>query len=239
MIKSLSVILLSSSAVLIAAHGTQQHSATEVASPAAHPVLVELFQSQGCSSCPPANANLNAIAGQPDVVALSFSVTYWDQLGWKDSFAQPKFTARQWDYAHFNKRGGVATPQIWVNGRKTIVGDDARELAATIGRADRRGPELLLRGNRLVIGAAPTAARSADIWIARYDPRTVNVAIRAGENGGRTLPHRNLVRQLVRIGHWTGKPQAVPIPAGPPGLALAAFLQAGNGGPVLAAAKSS
>src|SRR5271167_2385816 len=66
----------------------------------ARPVVVELFQSQGCSSCPPANANLATVADRPDVIALSFGVTYWDDLGWKDTFAQAKFTARQWDYAH-------------------------------------------------------------------------------------------------------------------------------------------
>ena len=64
-----------------------------------HPTVVELFQSQGCSSCPPANANVNALAARPDILALSFAVTYWDGLGWKDIFAQPAFTARQWEYA--------------------------------------------------------------------------------------------------------------------------------------------
>src|SRR5580693_943584 len=88
----------------------------------AHPVVVELFQSQGCSSCPPANANVMAIADRPDVLALSFGVTYWDSLGWKDTFASPKFTARQWDYAHGLGHSNVFTPQVVINGRRDGVG---------------------------------------------------------------------------------------------------------------------
>lgn len=201
------------------------------------PVLVELYQSQGCSSCPPANANLNAIADRPDVVALSFAVTYWDYLGWKDTFASPQFTERQWDYAHHNGRGNVATPQMWVNGRTTIVGNDARQLAAAIGRSRTRGPGLVLTSDEVRVGA--DKGHGGDLWIARYEPRTVQVPIRAGENGGRTLPHKNIVRQLVRLGHWDGRAMSFPLPRGRPGLATAAFLQAGKGGPVLAAAKGS
>ncbi len=202
------------------------------------PVLVELYQSQGCSSCPPAEANLNAIADRPDVVALSFAVTYWDQLGWKDTFATPQFTARQWDFARANHRGNVATPQIWINGVRTIVGDNGAELGAAIAGATRTGPALDVRGGHVLVGAGRAPAGGADLWVARYDPRTIQVAIRAGENGGRTLPHKNIVRELVRIGRWSGKAQSFDIPAGRiAGLGTAAFLQAGLGGPVIAAAK--
>ncbi len=203
------------------------------------PVLVELYQSQGCSSCPPAEANLNAIADRPDVVALSFGVTYWDQLGWKDTFATPQFTERQWDYARFNRLGGVATPQVWVNGRSTIVGNDGAELDRTIADALVEGPVLTIRGDRVAVAAGRGPAGGADLWVARYDPRTIEVPIRAGENGGRTLPHKDIVRELVRIGHWSGEAQSFPLPpAGSPGLSIAAFLQAGRGGPVLSAAKA-
>lgn len=201
------------------------------------PVLVELFQSQGCSSCPPANANLNAIAANPRVVALSFGVTYWDQLGWKDTFAKPQFTDRQWDYAHFNHRSNVATPQVWINGRRTIVGSNGYELDAEIARARSTGPALSLRNGTATVGAGLAPAGGADVWLARYDPRIVNVPIRAGENNGRTLPHRNVVRALMTIGHWTGKASAFAVPAAPAGLANAVFLQEGVGGPVLSAVK--
>ena len=86
--------------------------------------VVELFQSQGCSDCPPANANVMALADRPDLLTLSFGVTYWDNLGWKDTFASPQFTARQWDYAHALRHTEVYTPQVIVNGRADIVGRD-------------------------------------------------------------------------------------------------------------------
>src|SRR5512146_2171714 len=97
------------------------------AADARHPVVVELYQSQGCSSCPPANANLIAVADRPEILALSFGVTYWDDLGWKDTFAKPQFTQRQWDYARGLKHTQVFTPQIVVNGRKDGVGADPGE----------------------------------------------------------------------------------------------------------------
>ncbi len=203
------------------------------------PVLVELYQSQGCSSCPPAEANLNAIADRPDVVALSFGVTYWDQLGWKDTFATPQFTERQWDYARFYRLGSVATPQVWVNGRTTIVGNDGSELARTIADAPAERPTLTIHGNKVAVAAGRSPAGGADLWVARYDPRTIDVPIRAGENGGRTLPHQDIVRELIKVGHWSGEAQSFTIPAARlPGLSIAAFLQAGRGGPVLTAAKA-
>src|SRR3954447_17031087 len=113
--------------------GAQPAFATD----AAHPTVVELFQSQGCSSCPPAIANINAIASRPDILALTFAVTYCDQLGWKDTFARPEFTGRQWDYAHAAGRGQVATPQTIINGRVVTNGGDARPLVASIRQADR------------------------------------------------------------------------------------------------------
>src|SRR5436189_5311338 len=100
------------------------------------PVVVELYQSQGCSSCPPAEHNLNALADRPDVLALNFAVTYWDQLGWKDTFANPAYTQRQWDYAHgVFKRNQVATPQVVVNGRADLVGNNRSQLDAAVAKA--------------------------------------------------------------------------------------------------------
>ena len=86
--------------------------------------VVELFQSQGCSSCPPANANVMALSDRPDLLTLSFGVTYWDQLGWKDTFASPRYTERQWDYAHAFHRRQVFTPEVVVNGHADVVGQD-------------------------------------------------------------------------------------------------------------------
>ncbi|WP_294120290.1 DUF1223 domain-containing protein, partial [Sphingomonas sp.] len=197
--------LATAGAVSLLDRGSPARQLAQPAGTGSVPVLVELYQSQGCSSCPPANANLNAIAGRKDVIALSFAVTYWDYLGWKDIFASPAYTQRQWDYARHYDRGNVATPQIWINGRTTIVGYDARELASSIA-AERSngGPALALTGDSVRVGRSNAPAGGADVWVARYDPRVIQVPIRAGENGGRTLPHRNIVRQLVKIGHWSG-----------------------------------
>jgi hypothetical protein len=212
------------------------------------PVVVELFQSQGCSSCPPANANLNALADRPDVLALSFGVTYWDYLGWKDTFAKKQFTDRQWDYARARRRGEVWTPQVYVDGRSDIVGVDRAELdaavkdaAATTAVGESAAPEVRIAADRVTVGrgeAAALPAGGADIWLVRYDSRVVQVPVKAGENGGRTLPHRNVVRELVRLGSWTGEAASFDVPlAGQDGLSTAVLVQAGAGGPILAAAR--
>lgn len=204
-----------------------------LAADAAHPAVVELFQSQGCSSCPPANAVLAAIADRPDVLALNLSVTYWDYLGWKDSFAQPAFTERQWDYARRAGRPNVATPQMIVNGRGALIGHRRADLEAALARYDRggAGPTIEVRGSTAAVGAG---RGSATLWLVRYDPRSIAVPIRAGENGGRTLPHRNVVRQLVALGEWRGAATSFQLPATARGLASALLLQAGKGGPILA-----
>ncbi len=208
------------------------------ATDAAHPTVVELFQSQGCSSCPPAIANVNAIAGRPDILALTFAVTYWDQLGWKDTFAKPEFTARQYDYSHAG-RGQVATPQTIVNGRASANGGNRGQLIQTIRQADRgtSGPSISYSGGKVMIGKGAVAT-PATVLVVRYDPRPLAVPIRAGENGGRTLIHRNVVRSLERIGTWRG--QAVTIAAAPssdPHLRSAVLVQAGKGGAIIAAAR--
>jgi len=210
------------------------------AADAAHPTVVELFQSQGCSSCPPANANVAAIADRPDILALSFSVTYWDPLGWKDTFATAAYTARQWDYAHGLHHENVFTPQVVVNGRRDGVGADPHELTRLVQAGDRGagGPSVAIRGGVAAIGAGQAPAGGADVWLVRYDPRVIQVAIKRGENSGRTLPHRNIVRQLVRLGRWNGAPSSLTLaPAPDPGLRTAVLVQRPGGGPILAAAR--
>ena len=213
-------------------------AATAHAADARHPVLIELFQSQGCSSCPPANANVMAVADRPDVLALSFQVTYWDQLGWKDTFAQDRFTSRQWDYAHGLKHSQVYTPQVIVNGRRDGDGTDPRAFQALVAGGDRgdAGPALDVAAGQVTIGAAAAPGHPADVWLARYDPRVVQVAIKRGENGGKTLPHRNVVHELVHLGTWSGGAETLKLPAGgDPAWKSAVFIQAGKGGPILAA----
>ena len=206
------------------------------AADAVHPAVIELFQSQGCSSCPPANANVNALALQPEILALSYAVNYWDGLGWKDVFAKPQFTSRQWDYARAFGNAQVWTPQIVVNGRANIVGRQLAPLKAMIARTDRGGTGPVLAISSGMVTVAGSTAKPADIWLVRYEPRAIEVAIKTGENGGRTLPHRNIVRELVRIGSWKAGAASFAMPAAKmPGLATAVFVQTGAGGPIIAA----
>jgi hypothetical protein len=203
-----------------------------------HPTVVELFQSQGCSSCPPANANLLAIADRPDVLALSWEVTYWDFLGWADTFGDRRYTERQWDYARALHHDDVFTPQIVVNGRADLVGDHAPELDTAIAQADRgaTGPTLQLAPDHVSVGAA---ASRGEVVMVRYDPRLIQVPIQRGENAGRTLPHRNLVRDVRRLGAWTGAAHTYALPAATQhGLKTAILVQAAIGGPILAATHS-
>ena len=197
--------------------------------------VVELFQSQGCSSCPPANANLMALSDRPDLLTLSFGVTYWDYLGWTDSFAKPAFTARQWDYAHAFGRKQVFTPEIVVNGRDDTVGVDRAALDGLIARqGGMTGPTIAIDGGAAAIGPGKGHAQ---IWLVRYDPATIQVPVARGENEGRTLPHRNVVRDLILLGDWDGSAGRYAIPASPRDDWRAAILvQAGPGGAILAAA---
>jgi len=199
--------------------------------------VVELYTSQGCSSCPPANAAVAQLSARPEILALSFGVTYWDDLGWKDTFAQKKFTDRQWEYARGLHHENVGTPQVVVNGRLDVVGQSVPEIDSALRRAAlAAGPQLTLTSGAVAI-AGPAPKGPADVWLVRYDPNTVQVPIKRGENGGRTLPHKNVVRELTRLGGWTGGAKSYAVPAGPAGLKTAILVQAGPGGPILAAAK--
>ena len=202
-------------------------------------VVVELFQSQGCSSCPPAEANLNAIAGQPGILALSYGVTYWDSLGWKDTFATQAYTNRQWAYAKYRKRDNVWTPQVYVDGHTDLVGSDRAQLDQVIKQANTHGPQLSWQKGQLLVSAGKPSA-VCDVWLVRYDQHTINVAISGGENGGRTLPHRNVVRELVHLGRWNGHPRSFAVPAASlAGLSTAALVQVEAGGDILSASLDS
>ncbi len=209
-----------------------------MAADAAHPTVVELFQSQGCSSCPPANANVLAISDRPDLLTLSWQVTYWDQLGWKDTFGSPAYTARQWDYAHAFHRSEVATPEVVVNGRADVVGSNRGELEGLIRRADRGdgGPSVSITGDHVTVSGEGDHAL---VLLVRYDPNIIQVPIKRGENGGITLPHKNVVRQVARLGDWDGGSKTFSLPAPDrSGLKTAILVQQGPGGPILAAART-
>jgi hypothetical protein len=211
-----------------------------LAGDATHPTVVELFQSQGCSSGPPAAANVAAISDRPDVLALSFSIDYWDRLGWKDTFSSPAWTARQYAYARAMGRDGVYTPQVVVNGRIAGDGLEPGGLARLVAGGDRGlgGPPVAFAAGSVIVGAGAAPPGGADVWLARYIPHTVEVSIPRGENAGETLPYKDVVRELALLGHWRGEAATFVIPGGTErGLAEAAIVQAGGAGPILAAAK--
>ncbi len=228
--KNFAMMAAAASSVFLAASGPAR------AADAAHPVVVELFQSQGCSDCPPANANVMALSNRADLLTLSFGVTYWDQLGWKDTFASPQYTARQWDYARAFHRSEVFTPEVVVNGRADVVGANRAELENLIAKAGGSdGPDVHIDANSVAVGAG--AARNAEVWLVRYDPNIVQVPIARGENGGLTLPHKNVVKALVKLGDWSGRSATYRLPAASAdGLRQAVLVQAGPGGAILAAA---
>jgi hypothetical protein len=198
--------------------------------------VVELFQSQGCSSCPPANANVIALSGRPDLLTLSFGVTYWDELGWKDTFATPQYTARQWDYAHAFGRKEVFTPEVVVNGRADVVGSDRAELEALIARETAKdGPTINFANGAVGLGIGNG---NGQVWLVRYDPNVVQVPIARGENGGRTLPHKNVVKQLVKLGDWSGQAARFEIPSNPNAAwDSAVLIENGPGGAIIAAGR--
>jgi hypothetical protein len=179
--------------------------------PAVQPkAVVELFTSQGCSSCPPADALLREIAKDPAVIALTLPVTYWDYLGWKDTLGQDVFTKRQKFYAKARGDGQVYTPQAVINGASHIVGSDKTEIERAL-REQVPGAlpaKLSLQedGTTLRIKIAASASPSdkpAGVWILPV-AKLVTVPITRGENEGRTITYANVVRGMVRVGEWDG-----------------------------------
>lgn len=172
------------------------------------PIVVELFTSEGCSSCPPADAFLTDLAQQRrDVLPLAFHVTYWNGLGWKDPFSFEGATARQHRYASVLEDGQVYTPEMVVNGARSFVGSDRADGLAELSRAARApGTHVPLRltrnGDRLVISIGPGTDQAAIVLVG-YDPEH-RTPIGRGENGGRTLLESNIVRSLATVGRWTG-----------------------------------
>jgi hypothetical protein len=202
----------------------------------AGPAVVELFTSQGCSSCPPADANLGRLSQRDDVLALSFGVTYWDYLGWQDTFGKQEFTARQHGYARAFGNSSVYTPQMVINGRIDLVGHDLDEVEDEI--AKQGGPEaaeLALLADKVTIGAAMEPVPAAEIWLVRYEPEAIEIPVARGENGGRELTITHAVRELTRLGIWDGKAMNFPVPAGDPALKRAILVQGAGNGVILAA----
>ncbi len=173
------------------------------------PVVVELFTSQGCSSCPPADAMMADLANRDDVIALALHVDYWDYIGWKDHFASPAFTERQRQYARAAGANTIYTPQMVIGGRDHVVGAKPMELSQAI-RALAAEPsgitvDLHLSGETLRVEARAARAPGGPIVVqlVRYTPEET-VSIRRGENAGRTMTYVNIVRSWQVLGRWDG-----------------------------------
>ncbi|MEW5963187.1 MAG: DUF1223 domain-containing protein [Pseudomonadota bacterium] len=217
--------------------------------PQAVSAVIELFTSQGCSACPPADALLQTYAERTDIVALSLPVDYWDYLGWKDTFASAKNTERQRNYARGRGDGAVYTPQAVVNGTMHVIGSDQKALEKALDEqaeafAKTRLPVQFLRsGNMLVVGVGMPPAgvelKEATVWLAVVQ-RSGTVEIKRGENGGRTVTYANIVRELAPVGMWSGKPLTLQIAQRaimqPGAQTCAVLVQQGTSGPIVGAA---
>jgi hypothetical protein len=171
------------------------------------PVVIELFTSQGCSSCPPADALLGELARQPNIVALAYHVDYWDRLGWKDPFAIPEAAQRQRGYVRRLSRSGAFTPQAVVSGDTSLIGSDRAAMKQAIaGDRDALAIELSKSGSTLRIGLPEAWREHMDVYIVSYLAEATT-RIGRGENARRSLQEFNIVRSFEKLGRWNGKPQ--------------------------------
>ena len=211
--------------------------------------VVELFTSQGCSSCPTADALLAKLATRVDVLALSFPVDYWDYLGWKDTLANPKFTERQKAYKSALGVSMIYTPMMVVGGLTQVNGSDedkvllAIEKSARIVAATRVPLRIVAKDGHLVIEAGAVKQnghpKDATLWLAPI-AKSVEVPIGRGENRGKTVTYYNVVRELIPVGMWSGDPMTVQLDRSsvmrPGAERCAVLLQQGRGGPIIGAA---
>lgn len=205
------------------------------------PVVVELFTAQGCTACPEANAWAGRLAGRRQVIVLTYPVGYWDYLGWRDTLARPAFAARQKAYRAKLGLRDMYTPQLIIDGRRECPGNKPKQALRMIGEsAPTLGPRVTLdrSGERAFVSGGALPPGGAEVWLVRYDPRDHAVAVTEGENRGATVHHRNTVRELVRLGPWTGRGRSYALPIGGAELKTVVLVQALRRQGVLAAARN-
>ena len=183
--------------------------------------VVELFTSQGCSSCPPADRIIGELAKDPSIIALSMPIDYWDYLGWKDTLADSRFSARQKAYSKMRGDRDVYTPQVIVNGSVHVIGSDRGKIEGAIG--DTRKAErvmsvpvsMTLAGKQITVSVADSnkgpAAAHGEVWICSIS-RAVPIAIGRGENRGQKVTYYNVVRNLLKVGDWNGSSGSWTVP---------------------------
>ncbi|MGB8399498.1 DUF1223 domain-containing protein [Bradyrhizobium sp.] len=213
--------------------------------------VVELFTSQGCSSCPAADEIIGELAKDPSVIALSMPIDYWDYLGWKDTLADARFSARQKAYSRMRGDRDVYTPQVVVNGSAHVIGSDRAGIDGAINDTQRADGvmsvpvTMTLAGKRINVvveaSKAPTSARG-EVWICSVS-KAIPILIGRGENRGREVTYYNVVRNLVKVGDWNGSSGSWSVPlediSGEGVDAAVVYVQNGNRdkpGPMLGAA---
>lgn len=203
-------------------------------------VLVELFTSQGCSSCPPADKNLGDLAGLDGVLGLSMHVDYWDYLGWRDTFAQRKHTDRQFAYRDYMGARVVYTPQMVIQGTVDVPGYRPSQIEATIQEiaSANQDASITIGDDAGMLKAnisAQIVSQPGTIWIATYT-KEATVYIKRGENAGREITYHNVVDELMKVGPWQGQDtQDVSLPKPDEGEGTAIWLQEDQTGRILAA----
>tara|TARA_B100001964_G_scaffold67815_1_gene77074 strand:+ start:493 stop:1218 length:726 start_codon:yes stop_codon:yes gene_type:complete len=201
--------------------------------------VVELFTSQGCSSCPPADAHLGELTEEEDLLALSFHVDYWDNLGWKDPYSSADNTRRQRTYARFMDLRYVYTPQMVIQGTLQATGSDRETIQDQIGDA-RKLPRIdveLTRNDKalqITLGKISPPVK-ADVFMVVFD-KEHTTKVKRGENRGETITNRNVVRTLERIGSWRGNAANLSATLDENGDACAVIVQSRDSGTILGAA---
>lgn len=212
------------------------------------PIVVELFTSQGCSSCPPADEYLSELAKRPGILALAFHVEYWNYIGWPDPYSKPWATRRQREYSMHLKQRFVFTPEMVVQGEAEGIGSERATIEALIRDAKenrRPHPDLTLHWRRdgallVDLGAGPSPpGEPATVWLVGYD-RLHKTTVLAGENEGRIARDQHAVRYFHRLGAWAGWSEQLVVPAARArklsDYAAAVLLQLDGTGPILTAA---
>ena len=205
-------------------------------------VVVELYTSQGCSSCPPADAMFKELSNRDDVIAIALHVDYWDYIGWKDAFGNPAHSARQRAYAHAGRRNTIYTPEIIVNGQTDIVGAKPMALSKAIAehKVQKRQASLTVArsgGNLRIAVAADTVLKGPfDIHVLGLTP-TATTQITRGENRGKTIDYSNIAHSWAIVGEWDGTSAMSLDVAAPKDDPAVVLIQHAGAGPIIAAAR--
>ena len=204
-------------------------------------VVVELYTSQGCSSCPPADKLLGELSSRKDVLPLALHVDYWDYIGWKDIFANPAHTQRQRAYARVKGSRSIYTPQMVIGGKDHVIGYKPMDVADAIQANKVRSPVeigMIRSGDTLVVTAEATGRVPGDmvVQLVRYAPRQ-SVKIERGENAGRTIRYHNIVTDWSALGAWDGRGAFSAGVKAPADGHYAVIVQRRGPGPIVAAAR--